>query len=349
MAECPRQPPFIEIEGVWGGSGAAIRRAMRILAALAALPLLTTFAPPSLYSGPVYPDRATIAFQAVPLDEDDPARRRLGSLSYLGGWAISSNDPRFGGISAIHIEDGMVLAVSDAGSLIRFSLPGAGPASIDVRPLPDGPGSAGSKLDRDAEAMTVHEGRAWIGFEQRNAVWRYRLGDWRSDVATRPPAMRRWPSNGGSEAMVRLPDGRFLVFSEDRLRRDGTSEVLLFAGDPALAETPSTSLGYRPPKGYRITDAALLPDGRLLFLNRRFRILEGVSAKLTVGPFPPASGDEPLGGAEIAHFEEPVTVDNMEAMDVTREGGKTIVWVTSDDNLNALQRTLLLKFALDAK
>ena len=229
MAECPRQPPFIEIEGVWSGSGAAIRRAMRILAALAALPLLTTFAPPSLYSGPVYPDRATIAFQAVPLDEDDPARRRLGSLSYLGGWAISSNDPRFGGISAIHIEDGMVLAVSDAGSLIRFSLPGAGPASIDVRPLPDGPGSAGSKLDRDAEAMTVHEGRAWIGFEQRNAVWRYRLGDWRSDV------------------------------------------------------------------------------------------------------------------------EGPVTVDNMEALDVTREGGKTIVWVASDDNLNALQRTLLLKFALDAK
>ena len=132
MAECPRQPPFIEIEGVWGGSGAAIRRAMRILAALAALPLLTTFAPPSLYSGPVYPDRATIAFQAVPLDEDDPARRRLGSLSYLGGWAISSNDPRFGGCGdrrqrgqrggggqANFLEHGNLLFVHCAGAVER--------------------------------------------------------------------------------------------------------------------------------------------------------------------------------------------------------------------------------------
>ena len=40
-------------------------------------------------------------------------------------------------------------------------------------------------------------------------------------------------------------------------------------------------------------------------------------------------------------------VDNMEALSVTREGDRTIVWIASDDNFNPLlQRTLLMKFAL---
>jgi hypothetical protein len=37
----------------------------------------------------------------------------------------------------------------------------------------------------------------------------------------------------------------------------------------------------------------------------------------------------------------------MEALSVTRELGRTIVWIASDDNFSPLQRTLLLKFALD--
>jgi hypothetical protein len=32
---------------------------------------------------------------------------------------------------------------------------------------------------------------------------------------------------------------------------------------------------------------------------------------------------------------------------VSREGGRTILWLASDDNYNKLQRTLLLKFALE--
>jgi hypothetical protein len=90
----------------------------------------------------------------------------------------------------------------------------------------------------------------------------------------------------------------------------------------------------------------LLPDGRILVLNRRFRILEGVSAKLTLlrGRLAPGAL---LGAVEIADFHRPVTVDNMEGLSVTQEKGRTIVWLTSDDNYNPLQRTLLMKFALE--
>ncbi|PWG02331.1 hypothetical protein DF286_05235 [Sphingosinicella humi] len=319
---------------------------MRLLLALASLPLLTTFAPFALYEEPPVPPVASIRFQPVPLDESDPARRRVGTLQFLGGWAIGSDDPRFGGISAMHVEAGEVVALSDAGSIIRFTLPGQEPARLTIRRLMDGPGSAASKFDRDMEAMTVYGGHVWVGFEWRNAVWRYRRESWRSDGAARPRAMRDWPSNSGAEAIVRLADGRFLIFSEGEGRRDGSTEVLLFDGDPVRAGTREVALGYRAPNGYRITDAALLPDGRLLLLNRRFSIFEGMSAKLVIADPSGAKAGSVLTGAEIAHFEAPLTVDNMEALSVTREGGRTIVWIASDDNFSAVQRTLLLKFAL---
>jgi hypothetical protein len=248
-------------------------RAIGAVLALAALPLLTTFAPSELFIEPELPATTTLDFRPVPLDQEHPARRSIGKLIYLGGWQIRSNDPRFGGISAIHVERDEVTAISDTGSLIRFSLPG-GSLPPTIRPLS---GASTQKSERDSESLVIHGRRAWIGFEQRNLVRRYRRGSWTSDSTVAPAGMKDWPANSGSEGMLRLPGGKFLVFSEGEPRRGGT-EVLLFDGDPTLPRTPSRSLIYRPPKGYRITDAALLPDGRILFLNRRFSIPAGFIA-----------------------------------------------------------------------
>lgn len=319
---------------------------MRILTALAALLLLTTFAPPALFSEPPVPAHAQLMFERVTLNPEAPGQRTAGPLSYLGGWAIRSNDRRFGGISAIHVEGRRVLALSDSGLLFRFALPGRDArGAVSIAALPAGPGSALSKRDRDSEAMTVDGGRVWVAFERQNAVWRYRDGFTRSDASAKPRAMAGWPANAGSEAIVRLHDGRFLVFSEGRMRPDGTSEVLLFAGDPALAATKVRVLGYRAPAGYQITDAALLPDGRLILLHRKFSLMEGVAASLGVAAAAPGA-DGIIAGRAIATLAPPLTVDNMEALSVTRDKGRTILWIASDDNFNGFQRTLLMAFAL---
>jgi hypothetical protein len=315
---------------------------MRILLALAAFPLLTTFAPFALYSKPAPPPQTLLSFEAVPLDQSDPARRQVGRLTFLDGWAIRSNDRRFGGISALHVEGDEVTAVSDAGSVIRFSVKG-GAASI--LPLPEGPGSSAKKVNRDAESMAVRGGKAWIAFEGANEVWRYRRSDWSRAASAKPEGMKDWSFNSGSEAMLRLPDGRFLIISEGKEGAEGTTEAVLFQGDPAEGAKGRT-VGYRAPEGYRITDAASLPDGRMLFLHRRFALTEGISAKLTLAPKLGAKPEAVISGVEIAHFQPPLAVDNMEALSVTREAGRTIVWIASDDNFNPLQRTLLLKFAL---
>jgi PAS domain-containing protein len=160
--------------------------------------------------------------------------------------------------------------------------------------------------------------------------------------------MARWPGNAGSEAMARLRDGRFLVFSEGHVREaDGTSPVLLFPADPALLASMPVALRYRPPAGYVVTDAAALPDGRILFLNRRWALLDGFSAVLTITDAPKLEEGATLEGRELAVLAAPLTVDNLEALSATREGGRTILWIASDDNFNPLlQQTLLLKFAL---
>ena len=321
---------------------------MRMLFPLAALLLLATFAPARLVKPMPFVPQASIGFTRLALDQENPQRTRIGRLVYLGGWEMRSDNPRFGGISALHVADGQAIGLSDSGWLIRFPLPGRKPrVEGRIAALADGPGTPEIKRDRDSESMVIFGNRAWIGFERQNAVWRYAVGNWRSDTHTKPRGMAHWPNNSGPEAIIRLADGRFLVFSEDARRAGGTTDVLLFNGDPAVPGTRAASLGYRAPAGYAVTDGAQLPDGRLLLLNRRFTIWEGVSAKLVVADAP---GDDPpavIAGKEIADLRSPINVDNMEGLSITQEGGRTIVWIASDDNFNPMQRSLLLKFALD--
>jgi hypothetical protein len=318
---------------------------VRILFLLAAFVLLATFAPPALQHREPPPPVTFVRFAPVPLVERDPGVERLGRLVFLGAWALTSNDARIGGISALHVEGGEALAMSDAGWRIRLPLPQAGtPVRAEVAVVDEGPGPPGDKSSRDVESLVVHRGDAWIGYEQASAIWRYDRRSFarRSDSA--PPAMSKWSNNAGPEAMVRLTDGRFLVFAEGE---GGDSQAVLFAGDPSVAGTPALRLRYRPPEGYRVTDAALLPDGRLALLNRKVGLFDGFTARLTFAVLPRLTEGALIAGEAAAAFEGRITRDNLEALSVTREGARTILWIASDDNYAPWQRTLLMKFALE--
>src|SRR3546814_10628601 len=94
--------------------------------------------------------------------------------------------------------------------------------------------------------------------------------------------MEEWPVTGGAEAMVRLPDGRFLVFSEFAYGPKNSKQLLLFNHDPAEPGPQPALLGYYPPQGYRVTDAVWLGADRLITLNRRVTIYDGFTAKLAM-------------------------------------------------------------------
>jgi hypothetical protein len=319
-------------------------RWVRILALAAIFLLLATITGPGPPPPPQGPGEAMLTIAPVALDAAAPARRRVGALNFLGGWSLSSADERFGGISGMHVEDGRIVAISDVGMLMRFAVPGtAATAGVRFDPLVEGPGPRTRKSNRDTEAMAISGGRLWAAFERHNAIWRYDLASLRALSSARPAPMRRWGGNRGPEALVRLADGRFLAFAEGADDGAAFSPAVLFGGDASVPDTPAAPLRYRRPSGFRATDAALLPDGRILILNRRFRLFEGWSARLVAADVRRGGTIE---GREIAALVAPLVTENMEALAVTREGGRTIVWIASDDNFSPLQRTLLLKFEL---
>lgn len=284
-----------------------------------------------------------VTAERVALDPADPARRRLGGLEYVGGIALRSVDPGFGGYSAMAVAGDRFTLLSDGGLFLRFTM------GRDLIPrhhafgaLPDGPGTGWAKIDRDSESMAVDPatGRIWVGFERVNAIVRYAADFARAERIAYPREMRRWPSNSGAETIVRLRSGRFVVMSE--LKKAGS---LLFAGDP-VAGARSTWFMYQPPRGFRPTDAAELPDGRLVVLNRSFTARGGFTNRLTlVDPRAIRTGAT-IRGREIAALVPPLIHDNFEGIAVSREGRDTIVWLVSDDNQSWFQRTLLLKFRL---
>lgn len=321
-------------------------RALVLLGTLIALATMILPEPRPPLPGP---GEAALTYTPVALDAGDPGRRDVGRLHFLGGWSLHSPDARLGGLSGLHVGNGEAVAVSDVGMLAFFPLPGASAAPrIRFQPVAQGPGASRARFTRDSEGLQVAGDRLWLSFERYNAVWRYDRDGVRAQAGAQPEAMRRWRGrNSGPEAMVRLADGRFLLIAEGRSERAPTSEAVLFAGDPAEPGTAAIRLVYRrPPGGYRATDAAVLPDGRVLILNRSLAWLR-LSARLVVADVRGLQANGMIEGQEVATLEAPLVVDNMEGLSVTQEGGRTIVWLVSDDDFMRLFRhTLLLKFEL---
>jgi len=328
-------------ERIWRSRGG------RALALFVILPLLAT--PIGLRPRPPLagPGEAPLVYTPIPFDAGDPRRRDAGRLHFLGGWTMSSPDDRLGGLSGLHVENGQAMAISDIGMIVTFPLPGGAPAPrLRFRPLEQGPGSGRRRITRDTEGLLVAGDRLWVSFERYNAVWRYDRATLRGQSGTRPPLIRRWRGNSGPESIVLLADGRFLLLEEGRYDGSTESEAILFAGDPAVPGTPAARLTYRRPAGYRATDAALLPDGRILILNRGLSWLR-LSAKLVVADVRGLRDGGTVTGEEVATLEAPDVIDNMEGLAVTQEHGRTIVWLTSDDDFMRMSRhTLLLKFEL---
>lgn len=295
----------------------------------------------------------SIALKPLLLDPSRPAINHVGNLKFLGAWELTSNNADFGGISALTaLPDGRFVGLSDAGTIIGFGLKDNLQADRPfIAPLPGSRGLDTNYEDRDSEGLAYDPAtrRFWVSYESKSAIRRFSPSLARMEAIVRPAAMKKWPKTSGPEAMERLPDGRFIVFSEGYDRGDATYQALMFSGDPVEAGTISFAFRYRPPTGYKPTDAKMMPDGRLLVLNRRISIPEGFTAIVSVLNLDIIRKDETVVGQAIATLKPPLLVDNMEGLAVTQEQGKTIIWLISDNNFFYLQRTILMKFALHSR
>lgn len=266
----------------------------------------------------------SVALTAVPI-AIDPAS--VVPLRLVGAWRLTAPDPRFGGLSALAIDRGGLLAVSDNGVVFRFPRPGDGPPTVEIADLPDGPGSPASKTDRDSESLARDtRGRGWwIGFETSNQLWLYDR-DLTHALGSLRFGRKRWPFNRGIEAMLAEPD-RLEVVPEL------AHEVVFEAGSKAASE-PLGGVGSD------ISDMVRLANGETIVLMRNlevtgFRLGLGALVRTTAG----------------WRVERRVPLDvgmfmNLEGIAAEpRADGGTRLWLVTDDNFQRPMTTAL--FALD--
>lgn len=299
---------------------------------------------------PAWAPPIEIRARAVPLDAQDPTRDAIGKLRYRGGLALSSSEERFGGFSGLAVsEDGKrLLAISDKGFRLAAALvygaegnlAGIAAGELDSLAGPTGrPLSLSAEID--AEAMAVGPaGEIVIAFERDHRLWRYLPGNPLPEPLPSPPGLERAPRNHGLESLTFLEDGRLLAITEG-LSRGGRTVGWVSDEDGWSALTYFVEGGFEP------TDAAHLPSGDVIVLERYFAVRGGLAvrvrriAKATIVP-----GAE-IKGELLAEFRPPITIDNMEGISARRdERGRTLIYMIADDNYNPLQRTLLLMFEL---
>lgn len=305
----------------------------------------------------------TVTTTPLPLNRDDPAANRIGALKFMGAVQLRSTNALFGGISALRFGQAtatgaQMLGISDTGNWTAFETIERGDRLIgiaNVRLMPirqQGGHSAQTKAEGDAEALEWNPttGDATVVYEQD-----HRLANF-SGIHTDIPAsfaaiprierlteMTGWPPNGGGEALAILPGGTRIIISERSEHADGSHAALITRAGI------TTEIGVQGVHDHSPTDAVALDATRILVLHRRFDLM-GQGAAISLVDLAPALGPKSpavLPARILAQWQPPVTLDNMEGLAIRREGNRIFLYIMSDDNLNSIQRTLLMKFELD--
>jgi hypothetical protein len=301
-----------------------------------------------------------IEVQARPLDGfevRDPSRRRFGALEFRGGLVLTSPYREFGGLSGLKVSpDGKFIAVTDKGRWLegrivyRDQIP-VGIADATMAPVlgPDGKPLA-ARGWYDTESIAHDGGTLYVGIERVNRIVRFDYAKdglrARGQPIPVPAGIGKLPNNKGLEALAFVPKGSplggtLIAVSERGLDGAGNIKAFLIGGP-----SPGEFAVKRKPD-FDISDAALLPGGDLLLLERSFSILSGVGIRIRriaqAGIVPGAVVD----GPEIFLADLGYQLDNMEALAVHRDAsGAIVLTMLSDDNFSPIQRTLLLQFTL---
>jgi hypothetical protein len=314
------------------------------------------------------PDAVTLSYKRIPLSSANLRESTVGELTYRGGLEITSPDRRFGGWSGLLVSaDGThMLSQSDEGHWLRANLIYdkddnlVGLQNGQLADLQDTDGSKlASKQEADAEGLAALtdrglDGPVAVSFERDARIWRY---DVRSslDVAAKnissPEDIKTLDFNSGLEGLTRLPSGALFAVGETPRTRgqDHPAWIIPIASGPASPHFEDLSVVHHDP--YEISDAAVSPDGKWLYLLERhyFGPIRGVVAAVRRIDAASVKAGARLDGTDIAQFTMHENIDNMEGLALRRDPqGRTLLYMISDDNYNLLlQRTVLLMFEVE--
>jgi hypothetical protein len=298
-----------------------------------------------------------VAVEVVPIDVDPkrPERKNFNSLTLLSAFQLESKDKRFGGLSGLSIgANGELYAVSDRGYWLsaKMEMDSNGVmlnlTDWQIAALLATNGTPVTGGLRDAEALAqTRDGSFLVAFEGVHRIWRYSSPPKTFESTPLPvpipSVVARAPGNGGIEGLAVLSDGRLLALTEEFSNGDGSFKGWL------IDKGQFADVAYFPSKGFRVTDCAALNNGDVLVLERRYVPFGILSARLTLVKGSSLRAGAKLVGKELLKLEQPLAVQNFEAVAAQQTSKGTMIYIVSDDNYSPFQQTLLLQFLLPNK
>lgn len=288
---------------------------------------------------------------------------QYGDMLFLGGLELSSSNSRFGGYSGLVSLNGgsNVIAVSDRGHWLRAELSQSARGkplkllNVETATLLD---SKGRKLKRssrhDTEGLsiggTAGDPRIIVSHEGKGGLMSYPLGlptgQERAKHLLVPKEIKGLARNKSLESVAVAPAnspafGSIITIAERGKNLEHNRPAWIIGG-PNAGKFWIKKLG-----NYDVTDAAFLPNGDLLILERLFSLSEGLGMRIRQLDGSNLRPDHLHTGKTLLTADFSYQIDNMEAISVHRNAyGETVVSLMSDDNRSFLQRTLLLRFVL---
>ncbi|MCP1199999.1 esterase-like activity of phytase family protein [Notoacmeibacter sp. MSK16QG-6] len=312
---------------------------------------------------PAKAERFTVRTETIERFRIGSDETNFGPLKFVGGLNLIGGHRHLGAFSAFRYRDGdggRFVAVSDTGffffARIKRDADGR-PASIadaSLSEMTDETGKAQrAKYLSDAEGLSLSGDTASVAFERVDRIVEFQLeGDSATPLSTRVPIIipeRELRRNGGLEALVRTPDdsvfkGARIAIAETSIDRNGNILAAVLEG-PRRGEFSVRKSGRFSP-----TDAAILPDGRLLLLERSFSMARGVGMQLRMIDLDAIRPGAVVDGDVVLTTDMRYQIDNMEGIDAFRTSdGAVRVGLISDDNRSLLQRTLYLEFEIETQ
>lgn len=268
-------------------------------------------------------------------------------LEWRGGIILTDSNPNFGGLSSLNLtKDGQKANVlSDKGYRftikLRYDEKGwlVGEDGIECLGTLINPKGKAVKY-ADTEGQTQFRKGTLISQERKHVLWWYSPPMQKARVLNRPASMAKLPSNRGIEAITILKDGRLLLLAEGGA--NDSDQLPAWIGLPGKWQ----KLFYPFDGSFRPTDAALLPKGDVLVLERSvfLGMLSWRLMRIDRTSLIPNSIIQNHSLADAAIY---APRDNMEGLALRiNTAGELLVYVLSDDNFSPFQNTMLLQFAL---
>ena len=145
--------------------------------------------------------------------------------------------------------------------------------------------------------------------------------------------------------MPLTPHFAYKVVSGREMSGPRGREALVYAGDPAVPGTKAFRSFYDAEGKGQVSDAAPLPDGRILLVHRRLGFDPLFTTVIAIVDPADIRAGAIVTSRSIGRVPAALA-ENYEGAAVAVEGGRTWLWLVSDDNFNVWQRSLLVQFEL---